>query len=231
MEWPIYTSFASLFPSFDSEKLGDLPNFDAISPVWKILDPKDPSSLQQQLSMLIENYSTREKFHQLNVTIDETKGRVIIDPTAKIEPSTHFIGPCYIGPEAVIRHGAYIRENSWICSRALVGHCSEVKHSILLPGSKAPHFNYVGDSILGKGVNLGAGVKLSNLRNDGGEVFLRIEGKRIASGLRKFGAILGEDTQLGCNAVTNPGTVLGCKSVVWPNTNVTGIHAEQSVHR
>ena len=231
MEWPIYTSFASLFPSFDSEKLGDLPNFDAISPVWKILDPKDPSSLQQQLSMLLENYSTREKFHQLNVTIDETKGRVIIDPTAKIEPSTHFIGPCYIGPEAIIRHGAYIRENSWICSRALVGHCSEVKHSILLPGSKAPHFNYVGDSILGKGVNLGAGVKLSNLRNDGGEVFLRIEGKRIASGLRKFGAILGEDTQLGCNAVTNPGTVLGCKSVVWPNTSVTGIHAEQSVHR
>ena len=231
MEWPIYTSFASLFPSFDSEKLGDLPNFDAISPVWKILDPKDPSSLQQQLSMLLENYSTREKFHQLNVTIDETKGRVIIDPTAKIEPSTHFIGPCYIGPEAIIRHGAYIRENSWICSRALVGHCSEVKHSILLPGSKAPHFNYVGDSILGKGVNLGAGVKLSNLRNDGGEVFLRIEGKRIASGLRKFGAILGEDTQLGCNAVTNPGTVLGCKSVVWPNTNVTGIHSEQSVHR
>ena len=224
-------SFASLFPSFDSEKLGDLPNFDAISPVWKILDPKDPKSLQQQLSMLIENYSTREKFNQLNVTIDETKGRVIIDPSAKIEPSTHFIGPCYIGPEAIIRHGAYIRENSWICSKALVGHCSEIKHSILLPGSKAPHFNYVGDSILGKGVNLGAGVKLSNLRNDGGEVFLRIDGKRIASGLRKFGAILGEETQLGCNAVTNPGTILGCNSVVWPNVTVTGIHSEKSVHR
>ena len=114
---------------------------------------------------------------------------------------------------------------------SIVGHCSEIKHSILLPGSKAPHFNYVGDSILGKGVNLGAGVKLSNLRNDGGEVFLRIGEERIASGLRKFGAVLGEDTQLGCNAVTNPGTVLGSRSTVWPNTTVTGIHSEKSIHR
>ena len=84
-----------------------------------------------------------------------------------------------------------------------------MKHSILLPYSKAPHFNYVGDSILGKSVNLGAGVKLSNLRNDGTEVYLRIEKSRVGSGLRKFGAILGEGCQLGCNAVTNPGTVLG----------------------
>jgi len=231
MEWPNFTSYASLFPSFAGEQSIDLPNFDTHSPVWKILDPKSPNSLQKQLLQLIEHLSTTEKFEQVNVTIDETKGRVIIDPSAIIEPSTHFIGPCYVGPEAIIRHGSYIRENSWICTKALVGHCSEIKHSILLPGSKAPHFNYVGDSILGKGVNLGAGAKLSNLRNDGGEVFLRIEGKRIASGLRKFGAILGEDTQLGCNSVTNPGTVLGCNSTVWPNVTVTGIHSEQSIHR
>ncbi len=89
----------------------------------------------------------------------------------------------------------------------------------------------MGDSILGKGVNLGAGVKLSNVRNDGGEVFLRLDGKRVPSGLRKFGAILGENTQLGCNAVTNPGTVLGCSSVVWPNVTVTGVHSNQSIHR
>ena len=126
----------------------------------------------------------------------------MIEAGAVIEPSTHFIGPCFVGKGATIRHGAYIRENAWICSHALVGHCSEVKHSILLPYSKAPHFNYVGDSILGKSVNLGAGVKLSNLRNDGTEVYLRIEKSRVDSGLRKFGAILGEGCQLGCNAVT-----------------------------
>ena len=102
---------------------------------------------------------------------------------------------------------------------------------MLLPGAKAPHFNYVGDSILGKNVNLGAGTKLSNLRNDGGEVHIRHEGARIASGLRKFGAVLGEGCQLGCNSVTNPGTVLGQGSVVWPNATVTGLHPEQSTHR
>ena len=231
MEWPTYISYTSLFPSIQTEKSADLPSFEGHSPVWGILDPKSPNSLQKQLTQLIENLPAMETSNRPSITIDETKGRVIIDPSAKIEPSTHFIGPCYIGPEAIIRHGAYIRENSWICSKALVGHCSEIKHSILLPGSKAPHFNYVGDSILGKGVNLGAGVKLSNLRNDGGEVFLRVDGKRIASGLRKFGAILGEETQLGCNAVTNPGTILGCNSVVWPNITVMGIHSEKSVHR
>ena len=136
-----------------------------------------------------------------------------------------------VGSTAIVRHGAYVRENAWICSGALVGHCSEIKHSVLLPGSKAPHFNYVGDSILGSNVNLGAGVKLSNLRNDGTEVCLRLEELRIPSGLRKFGAILGEGCQLGCNAVTNPGTILGNDSVVWPNVTVTGVHGNSSTHR
>ena len=165
------------------------------------------------------------------ITFDESKGPVMIELGAIIEPSTHFIGPCFVGKGATIRHGAYIRENAWICSSALVGHASEVKHSILLPGAKAPHFNYVGDSILGKAVNLGAGVKLSNLRNDGAEVFLRIGDARRSSGLRKFGAILGEGCQLGCNAVTNPGTILGRNSTVWPNVTVTGVHGENSNHR
>ena len=124
-----------------------------------------------------------------------------------------------------------VRPYSWICSGAVVGHSTEVKHSVLLPGSKAPHFNYVGDSTLGKGANLGAGTKLSNLRNDGGEVYLRFEGQRVGSGLRKFGAVLGEHSQLGCNSVTNPGTVLGPNSTVWPNVTVTGIHPAKSTHR
>jgi NDP-sugar pyrophosphorylase family protein len=163
-----------------------------------------------------------------DVSIDSSNGIVHIDESAIIEPGVHIIGPAYIGPNAIIRHGAYIREYSWICANALVGHSSETKHSILLPGAKAPHFNYVGDSVLGPGVNLGAGVKLSNLRNDGGEVHVRIEGERIASGLRKFGAIIGEGSQLGCNAVTNPGVVLGPRCMVMPNTTVTGIYDSDS---
>ena len=231
MEWPEYTLISSLFPSFDNTKTGATPHFIDGEPVWNILDPNSQNSLKSQLLNLINSLENLPKFEQVGTTIDETKGSVVIEPSAIIEPSTHLIGPCYVGKNAQIRHGAYIRENSWICSDAVVGHCSEVKHSILLPGSKAPHFNYVGDSILGKGVNLGAGVKLSNLRNDGTEVFLRIDGTRVPSGLRKFGAILGENSQLGCNSVTNPGTVLGNGSVVWPNTTVTGVHPAQSIHR
>jgi NDP-sugar pyrophosphorylase family protein len=165
------------------------------------------------------------------VESNETNGPIHIDKTANIEPGVYIIGPAYIGPNASIRQGAYVRQYSWICSDAVVGHCSETKHSILLSGAKAPHFNYVGDSILGGGVNLGAGVKLSNLRNDGGNVNLRVGEEKIDSDLRKFGALLGEGCQLGCNAVTNPGVILGVGSFVHPNTTVTGIHGNGSIHR
>jgi acetyltransferase-like isoleucine patch superfamily enzyme len=93
-----------------------------------------------------------------------------------------------------------------------------------LPGAKAPHFNYVGDSILGSGVNLGAGAKLSNLRHDRQEINLRVGELRIPSGLRKFGALLGEGCQIGCNAVTNPGVILGRDTMVVPNATITGVH-------
>ena len=140
-------------------------------------------------------------------------------------------GPCYVGAGAELRHAAYLRGDSWICAGAVVGHATEVKHSVLLPGAKAPHFNYVGDSLLGGDVNLGAGVKLSNLRNDGRNVLVRGLGDPVDSGLRKFGAILGEGTGLGCNAVTNPGVVLGMRCNVWPNVTVSGAHPAGSVLR
>tara|TARA_B100000965_G_scaffold399190_1_gene418610 strand:- start:3810 stop:4511 length:702 start_codon:yes stop_codon:yes gene_type:complete len=233
MEWPNEVYAKSLFPSLETTTEGQIPAFPSESPVWEILDGQAKQSLKQQINNLTTvglNLLSQEQLPP-TTTIDVSKGPVMIEQGAIIEPSTHFIGPCFVGKNAVIRHGAYIRENAWICSSALVGHCTEVKHSILLPGAKAPHFNYVGDSILGKGVNLGAGVKLSNLRNDGTEVYLRIGASRVASGLRKFGAILGEGCQLGCNAVTNPGTVLGVDSIVWPNVTVTGCHDKSSTHR
>ena len=207
-----------LWPSLD-ETLGRQPCFPS-GPVWSIL----PTLKGQMADMLAEVGSLERE----GVSIDSSKGPVHIDNSAQIEPGVHVIGPSYIGPNATIRHGAYIREFSWICANALVGHASETKHSVLLPGAKAPHFNYVGDSVLGPNVNLGAGVKLSNLRNDGGEVHVILNGSRIASGLRKFGAILGEDSQLGCNAVTNPGVVLGRGCMVLPNTTVTGIYDSDS---
>ena len=233
MEWPREAFSETLFPSLSHPAPEPIPILPESQPSWTILDKSSANSLQQQMDKLVSNHSNSRDLNTLpsSITFDQSNGPVIIEQSAIVEPSTHFIGPCYIGNEAVIRHGAYVREYSWICSTAVVGHASEVKHSILLPGAKAPHFNYVGDSILGKAVNLGAGVKLSNLRNDGAEVYLRIDDDRRPSGLRKFGAILGEGCQLGCNAVTNPGTILGRNSTVWPNVTVTGVHGENSNHR
>ena len=235
MEWPdSLPNAAELFPSMfgDVQLKGSCPSLPEGVPVFSLLDPNNPHSLRSQLSSVVDSFgSSPQDPSKSGATIDESNGRVIVEATARIEIGAHLIGPCYIGPNAEIRHAAYVRQYSWICSDAVVGHASETKHSVLLPGAKAPHFNYVGDSILGKDVNLGAGSKISNLRNDGGEVHLRIDGKRIGSGLRKFGAVLGEGCQLGCNSVTNPGVILGCHSHVHPNTTVTGVHAPNSLHR
>ena len=216
---------ATLFPSFSGAGEGHLPSLSGEGPVWQLLDPKHPHGLKAQMGAITGEIACENPGFF-------TRGEgIVVDATATVEAGAYLIGPCYIGPRAVVRSGAYVREFSWICADAVVGHATEIKHSILLPGAKAPHFNYVGDSILGKGVNLGAGTKLSNLRNDGGEVHVRLNGERIPSGLRKFGAVLGEGVATGCNSVTNPGVVLGCNSTVWPNTTVTGIHGPESQHR
>ena len=194
-------------------------------PVWSLLDPSNPLGLKTQMSALEGEIGVE------NPGFFTRGNAIIVHESATVEAGAYLIGPCYIGPRAVVRSGAYVREYSWICADAVVGHATEIKHSVLLPGAKAPHFNYVGDSVLGSGVNLGAGTKLSNLRNDGGEVHLRHAGNRIPSGLRKFGAVLGEGTATGCNSVTNPGVVLGRKSVVWPSVTVTGVHGPNSEHR
>jgi len=213
---------SDLFPSLSNAE--DAPNFPK-GPVWEILNPSSNFSLKSQLDEMVENKKVNFERYK------KDGSAFLIHSSAKVGKGVVIEGPTYIGPNVVIKPGAYIRPYSWICDGSVVGHCSEVKHSILLPNSKAPHFNYVGDSILGGGVNLGAGTKISNLRNDGGEVHLRIGDERIGSGLRKFGAILGEECQLGCNSVTNPGVILGCRSHVMPNATVTGVHEQDSLHR
>ena len=196
-------------------------------PAWVLLDKSNMSGLAKRLEFLLQGIGSNQRGLDPSVTIDESNGPVHIVDGALIGPSVHIEGPSYIAGE--VRHGAYVRSHSWICRGAVVGHATEVKHSLLLPGAKAPHFNYVGDSILGRGVNLGAGCKLSNLRNDGREI--RIHNLGIDTGLRKFGAILGEGVQIGCNAVCNPGTVLGQGCNVWPNVTVSGGHPSGSVLR
>ena len=148
---------------------------------------------------------------------------VIIHESAKIGDFVRIEGPSFVGPNTEIRHGAYLRRGSWICDGALVGHSTEIKNSILLPGAKAPHFNYVGDSILGIDSNIGAGVKLSNVRNDRRDIWLTLkDGSRLNSRYQKLGALIGDRSQIGCNVVTNPGAIIPPNSMVSPNITVSG---------
>lgn len=152
----------------------------------------------------------------------KNREQISIGKGTVIEPGVMIQGPCIIGKRCVIRHGAYIREEVILGDECRIGHSSELKHSILLDRAAATHFVYVGDSILGNGVNLGAGVKCANLRLDRREVFVVFEGKKQKTGLKKFGAIIGDFSQIGCNSVLNPGTLIGKECFSYPLMNMTG---------
>ena len=164
------------------------------------------------------------------------EGAVLFDPNiylgegTVVEPGALIKGPSIIGNHTEVRQGAYLRGNCLIGDRCVVGHTTEVKHSIMLDDAKAGHFAYIGDSILGNHVNLGAGTKLANLKIVDVEMRLRVEGKVYETGLRKLGAILGDYTETGCNSVTSPGTLLGKASLVYPCVNIPGgFYPERSV--
>lgn len=148
-----------------------------------------------------------------------------------IEPGAYIRGPCVIGRDCQIRHGAYIRGDVLIGDRCVIGHTTEVKHAILLNHAKAAHFAFVGDSILGNDVNLGAGAKCANLRLDGMQVVVRYENMSYPTGLRKFGAIVGDGCQIGCNVVLNPGTIFGRGARSYPAVTIGGVVDAGSVVR
>jgi NDP-sugar pyrophosphorylase family protein len=139
-----------------------------------------------------------------------------------VEPGAYIKGPCIIGRDCVVRHGAYIRGNVLVGDRCVIGHDSEVKHTILFDKAQAAHFAYVGDSILGNEVNLGAGTKCANLKLDGSSVNIHFNGERVPTQMRKLGALIGDHTQIGCNTVTNPGTLIGKGVRCYPCLNLEG---------
>ena len=144
-------------------------------------------------------------------------GRVWIHPTAKLPAYATIIGPAYIGAKTEIRPGAFLRGNVIVGESCVLGNASEFKNCLLMDKVQAPHYNYVGDSILGNGAHLGAGAICSNLRLDQGEVTVKLPTGVVGSGLRKFGAILGDKAEVGCNSVLNPGTLLGSRALVMPS--------------
>lgn len=140
-----------------------------------------------------------------------------------IEPGAYIKGPCLIGENCSIRQGAYIRGHFVCGDECVIGHATEVKNSIFLNRANAAHFAYVGDSILGNRTNLGAGTILANLRFDGKNVSISIDGKKVDTGLRKLGALIGDGAQTGCHTVTNPGTILLKGGVTLPTQSVGGV--------
>lgn len=231
MDLPEWANIASLWPEWWRME-ATMPSPLEGQPAWALLESYSTDGLLGQLTKLLEELgSSLPEVNHDSITVDESDGIVHIHPQAIIEPGSHFIGPCFVGEGAKVRHGAYLRQGSWIAELAKVGHASEIKHSLLMPRSQAPHFNYIGDSLVGYGANLGAGVKLSNLRHDDGPVRVKFGDELIPSGLRKFGALIGSGVKLGCNTVTNPGTILGQGCMSSPNTTITGAHPPESILR
>ena len=148
-----------------------------------------------------------------------------ISPSARIEPLT------VIGANTQVRHGAFIRGNALIGDNCVVGNSSEIKNSILFDGVQAPHFNYIGDSILGYCAHTGAGVILSNLKSDKTSVSINCGGEKFYTGLKKLGSVLGDKTEVGCNSVLNPGTLTGRGVRIYPLSCVKGIIPHNSIFK
>lgn len=154
---------------------------------------------------------------------------IFIHETAVVEAGAFIKGPCIIGPGTEVRHCAYLRGNVIAGGKCVLGHTTEIKNAVFMDGAKAGHFAYVGDSVLGRNVNLGAGTKLANLKIIDSTVMIRHDGQSYETGLRKFGAILGDNVETGCNTVTMPGTIVGAGTVCYPNTTLRGVIAPGSV--
>ncbi len=156
---------------------------------------------------------------------------VYVAKSAKVAPTAFIGGPCIVCPDAEIRHGAFIRGSAIVGAGAVVGNSVELKNCVLFDGVQVPHFNYVGDSILGYKSNMGAGAVTSNVKSDKTPVSIVCTGERLATGRKKLGAMLGDFVEVGCNSVLNPGTVIGSHSNVYPLSSVRGYVPGNSIYK
>ena len=159
----------------------------------------------------------------------EVSPSVWVHQTATVAPTAFIGGPAIIGANTEVRHCAYIRENALVGENCVVGNSVELKNVILFDNVQVPHFNYAGDSILGYKSHMGAGAVTSNVKSDQTLVTVKNGEERIETGLKKFGAMLGDYVEVGCNSVLNPGTVVGRHSNVYPTSCVRGVVPENSI--
>lgn len=201
---------------FDLSQTDHAAIFDGCAYAWEAL-PKIKGYIKEHLQPGLHHTSEGDSYIGKDVFIGEG---TVVEHGAMIK------GPAIIGRNCQIRHNAYIRENVIVGDGCVIGNASEFKNVLLFNGCQVPHFNYVGDAIFGYKAHLGAGVKISNVKLVPGNVVVAFDGKVHDTGLRKFGALLGDHAEAGCNAVLNPGSIIGRRSVIYPNTNWRGVLAE-----
>lgn len=209
-----FSSLKKLFPEnfFDLKSFSHKNLFLMEQPIWETLK-------------LLQKYFSTITLGQIDCDISSSvflinSNQITVGRGSIIESGAYIKGPCKIGKKCTIRHGAYIRPFTVIGNGCVVGHGSEIKHSILLDHARAPHFNYVGDSIVGNDVNLGAGVICANIRSDEKNITVKIGESYIETGMNKLGAIIGDHSRLGCNSVINPGVLLCKKTISKPCTSI-----------
>lgn len=192
--------------------------FEGVEYPWEVLPKISAFIVELGNTLSSEDYEKRGE-------------NVWVAKSAKVAPTAYINGPAIIGKDAEIRHCAFIRGNAIVGEGAVVGNSTELKNVVLFNKVQVPHYNYVGDSILGYRAHMGAGSITSNVKSDKTLVVVKDTEEQIATGLKKFGAMLGDCVEVGCNSVLNPGTVVGRNSQIYPTSCVRGVIHENSIYK
>lgn len=203
---------------FDLSHTLAAPLFEGKERPWEVLD-----ELKEFIEKLGRSLPSEE--------YDQPIPGVWVAKSAQVAPSALLTGPCIIGPEAEMRHCAFIRGSALVGAGAVVGNSVELKNCILFDGAQVPHFNYVGDSILGYKAHMGAGAVTSNLKSDKSLVCIRQEEEILVTGRKKLGALVGDEAEVGCNSVLCPGSVLGRRCQIYPTSCVRGVVAPGHIYK
>lgn len=201
---------------FDTSEFPFAEIFDKQENAWEVL-----KRLNSFIISLFDKGIVKENY--------QGKKYVFVGDGSQVLDEALIIGPCVIGKNSVIGHASLLRENCLIGDNVHIGHGVEVKNSLFFNDSRASHLNYIGDSIIGKSVNIAGGAMLANYRFDQKSVIVKYQEEKMNTGLLKFGSIIADNCQIGVNAVLNPGTILGKGCVVYPLTSVRGVYEKNSV--
>lgn len=215
-------SYASSYPPLETQRL-------LVSEDENLRELFSQYAYPWQILPFIKDFILRTQKKLPKEEYNEIAPGVFVHKTAEIAESASLTGPCIIGPETSVRHCAFIRGSVYVAASCVMGNSCEFKNSILCEKVQVPHFNYVGDSILGSYSHMGAGSITSNVKSDKTRIHIKFNLNMIDTGLRKFGAVLGNHCEIGCNTVLNPGSVVGQNSRIYPLTFVRGYVQPDSI--